>query len=115
RLGNALYGIAKAATDKMTADCAQELAPFDVACVSLYPGMVRTESVVAAAKGGAFSLDGSESPEFQGRVIAALFADPDRMTKTGQALVAAGLARDYGLTDIDGATPPVLTLETLPG
>jgi NAD(P)-dependent dehydrogenase (short-subunit alcohol dehydrogenase family) len=115
RLGNAIYGIAKAATDKLTADCAQELAPYEVACVSLYPGMVRTEAVLAAAKSGAFSLDGSESPEFQGRVIAALAADPGRMRRTGQVLVTAALAQELGVLDIDGAAPPALTLETIRG
>ena len=48
-LGNAIYGISKAATDKMTADMAHELAPHGVAVVSLYPGLVRTELVLAAA------------------------------------------------------------------
>jgi NAD(P)-dependent dehydrogenase (short-subunit alcohol dehydrogenase family) len=48
RIGNAIYGIAKAATDKLTVDAAHELRPHGVAAVSLYPGLVRTESVLAA-------------------------------------------------------------------
>jgi NAD(P)-dependent dehydrogenase (short-subunit alcohol dehydrogenase family) len=48
-IGNTIYGISKAATDKMTADMARELRPHGVAIVSLYPGMVRTELVLAAA------------------------------------------------------------------
>src|SRR5882724_12322874 len=55
-LGNALYGISKAATDKMTADTARDLAAHDVAAVSLYPGLVRTELVLAAAKHVPFDL-----------------------------------------------------------
>jgi dehydrogenase/reductase SDR family protein 1 len=39
-LGNVIYGIAKAATDKMSADMAHELRPHGVAVVSLYPGLV---------------------------------------------------------------------------
>src|SRR5262249_39614405 len=35
-IGNAIYGIAKAATDKMTADMAHELRPHGVAVISLY-------------------------------------------------------------------------------
>ena len=42
-LGNALYGIAKAATDKMASDMAHELKSHGVTVVSLYPGLVRTE------------------------------------------------------------------------
>jgi NAD(P)-dependent dehydrogenase (short-subunit alcohol dehydrogenase family) len=43
RIGNTLYGVSKAATDKLTADMAIELAPHGVAVVSLYPGLVRTK------------------------------------------------------------------------
>jgi NAD(P)-dependent dehydrogenase (short-subunit alcohol dehydrogenase family) len=43
RIGNVAYGVAKAATDKMTADMAEELRSHGVAVVSLYPGSVRTE------------------------------------------------------------------------
>src|SRR5947208_320936 len=48
-LGNVAYGVSKAATDKLTADMANELAPHDVTAVSLYPGLVRTEKVMQAA------------------------------------------------------------------
>ena len=68
-LGNALYGIAKAATDKMASDMAHELKSHGVTVVSLYPGLVRTEAVLAA---GVFDLSNSESPEFTGRAVAAL-------------------------------------------
>src|SRR5262249_13440959 len=44
-LGNVPYGVSKAATDKMTADMAWELHKHNVAVVSLYPGLVRTEKV----------------------------------------------------------------------
>ena len=41
-IGNVAYGVSKAATDKLTADTAHELLEFNVAVVSLYPGLVRT-------------------------------------------------------------------------
>jgi hypothetical protein len=78
-----------------------------VAVVSLYPGLVRTESVLA---GGVFDLSNSESPEFIGRAVAALAADPDVTRRSGQVLVAAALAEEYGFTDIDGRQPRPLTL-----
>lgn len=109
RLGNSIYGIAKAATDKLTADLGQELAPHGVAMVSLYPGLVRTEAVVEAARSGAFDLSTSESPQFIGRVVAAL-ADHPQAAPGGQVLVAAAVARALGVTDTDGAQPPALTL-----
>src|SRR6185437_5327588 len=45
----------------------------NVAVVSLYPGLVRTEAVLAAAAW--LDLSNSESPDFVGRVIAALACD----------------------------------------
>jgi NAD(P)-dependent dehydrogenase (short-subunit alcohol dehydrogenase family) len=108
-LGNAIYGVAQAGADKLAADMGEELRPHGVAAVSLYPGLVRTERVLEAAAQGAFSLDGSESPQFAGRVIAALAARPGlALQRSGQAIVAAQLARELGVTDIDGSQPPVL-------
>jgi dehydrogenase/reductase SDR family protein 1 len=107
-IGNVAYGVSKAATDKMTADMANELKPHGVAVVSLYPGLVRTEKVMEAAAW--LDLTNSESPEFIGRAVAALAADPDVLRYTGKVLVAAGLATEYGFTDIDGKTPRPLTL-----
>jgi len=110
-LGNAIYGMAKAATDKITADMAHELRDHGVVAISLYPGVVRTEAVVAAARNGWLNLSNSESPEYIGRVISALALDPNRMSRNGQVLVAATVAAEYGVGDIDGRHPRPLTLE----
>ena len=107
RIGNTIYGVAKAATDKLTADTAAELREHGVTVVSLYPGLVRTEAVLAA---GFFDLGNSESPEFQGRAVAALAADPRVARWSGQILVTAALAEHYGFTDVDGKSPRPLTL-----
>jgi NAD(P)-dependent dehydrogenase (short-subunit alcohol dehydrogenase family) len=108
RIANALYGISKAATDKLTTDLAQELRPHGVTVVSLYPGLVRTEAVMAAA--AYLDLSNSESPEFIGRAVAALAGDPDVARRSGSVLVAAALAAEYGFTDVDGRQPRPLTL-----
>jgi len=110
-LGNVIYGIAQAGTDKMAADMAHELRPYGVATVSLYPGLVRTERVLEAAAQGVFDLAGSESPQFVGRVIAALAASPRALQRSGEALVAAALARELGVVDIDGGQPRALSLD----
>jgi len=107
-IGNVAYGVSKAATDKMTADMAVELTPYGVAIVSLYPGLVRTEKVMEAAAW--LDLTNSESPEFVGRAVAALAADPKVIRRTGTVQVAAHLASEYGFTDIDGKTPRALAL-----
>jgi NAD(P)-dependent dehydrogenase (short-subunit alcohol dehydrogenase family) len=107
-VGNVAYGVSKAATDKMTADMAAELRPHGVVVVSLYPGLVRTEKVMEAAQW--LDLSNSESPDFVGRAVAALAADPDVLRHTGTVLVAARVAQEYGFTDIDGKSPRPLTL-----
>jgi NAD(P)-dependent dehydrogenase (short-subunit alcohol dehydrogenase family) len=111
-LGNAIYGIAKAASDKMSSDMAVELREHSIAVVSLYPGLVRTEAVMAAAQNGWLDISNSESPEFIGRVVAALSADPGIMQRSGSVLVAAEVALELGVTDVDGTQPRPLTLET---
>ncbi|GAB4579491.1 MAG: SDR family NAD(P)-dependent oxidoreductase [Anaerolineales bacterium] len=111
KYGNSVaYGVAKNADDRMAKDMAQELREHNVAAVSLYPGLVRTERVLRDAQ--YFDMSNSESPEFTGRAIVALASDPNVMEKSGKILVAADLALEYGFTDIDGRQPIPLTLET---
>lgn len=108
-IGNVAYGVSKAATDKMTADMARELREYNVAAVSLYPGLVRTEKVMEAA--AFLDMSNSESPQFIGRAVVALASDSNIMQKSGQVLVAASVAQEYSFTDIDGKQPRPLTLD----
>jgi dehydrogenase/reductase SDR family member 1 len=108
-LGNTQYGVSKAAVDKMTEYMAHELKKYKVAVVSLYPGLVRTESVMRNAKH--FDMSNSESPQFIGRVVTALANDPAIMKKSGQVLVAAQEALEYGIQDIDGKKPRPITIK----
>jgi NAD(P)-dependent dehydrogenase (short-subunit alcohol dehydrogenase family) len=108
-LGNALYGCAKAATDKLTTDMAHELVPYGVTVLSLYPGLVRTEAVMASA--AFLDLSNSESPEFVGRAVRALALDRHVARRTGHVLVAAKLGLEYGFTDTDARQPQPLALE----
>lgn len=104
------YGAAKAALDKMTHDMAYDLRDENVAAVSLWLGLVKTERAMAACAaepekyGGLF--EHAESPDFAGRVIAALYQDPARPRRSGKVYYAAELAREYGIADIDGKQPP---------
>jgi NAD(P)-dependent dehydrogenase (short-subunit alcohol dehydrogenase family) len=117
---NVVYGVGKAALDKMTADMAHELAPRGVAVVSVWPGLVRTEivnlgaritddgrSVLGLPGEGEFDLALAESPRFVGRGVVALATDPDVMARTGTAIETGALAEAYGFTDVDGSTPGV--------
>jgi hypothetical protein len=66
-----------------------------------------------AAEAGWLNLSNSESPEFIGRVVAALANDPAILDRSGKVLVAAQVAIELGVTDVDGCQPKPLTLETL--
>ena len=101
--GNPPYAAAKVATDRLAVDMAHQFKDHQVAVVALYPGLVRTESVMKFAQ--YFDMSNSESPEFIGLAIAALVTDPNLMQKSGRGLVPAELALEYGFTDIDGSQP----------
>ncbi|WP_433575407.1 SDR family NAD(P)-dependent oxidoreductase [Nocardia brasiliensis] len=114
---NAVYGVAKAALDRLTADLAHNLADTGVTAVSLWPGIVDTELlqlVPADAEGrrvvtlpgeGRFDLAEAETPRFPGRAVVALATDAERRTRTGSAWRVADLAKAYGFTDVDGRVP----------
>lgn len=87
---NVPYFLAKNADDRMAEAMANHLRPHGVTAVSLYPGLVRTEGVLLAPE-GAFDFSNSESPQFLGRAVAALAADPARLEQSGRVLVAAEL------------------------
>ena len=80
-----------------------------VAC-SVAPGFMRTERVMAAHAENPFDLAQTESPEYLGRAIAHLAADPERQARTGEVLAAGDLARVYGFTDVDGSQPEAFTI-----
>lgn len=99
--GNLVYDVIKTAVDRMVAGLAFELRPHDVAAVGLYPGFTRTERVLATTD----QLEGTETPHYAGRAVAALATDPDVMQRTGKVYMVGLLAREYGFTDIDGTQP----------
>ena len=108
----------------LTKNCAILLAYFmsvelktnNIAVVALTPGYLRSEmmlegfGVTEANWQDAIKQDpnfaNSETPFYTGRAVVALASDADVMEKTGRALSAGWLARDYGFTDVDGRQPP---------
>lgn len=101
--------MAKSATNKLTETMAYELKENHISVVTIYPGLVRTESVLKASD--YFDLSNSESPEFIGMAVAALASDHNIMEKSGSKMTAAQVAIDYGYTDIDGKQPVPLNSE----
>ena len=100
---SASYGVGKAGVDRMAQDMAHELRAYGVAAVSLSPSKVKTEFVLEQVARGNMSLDPTEaqSVRLSGRVIAALAADGDLMSRSGGILTVAEMARHYGVVDPD--------------
>jgi dehydrogenase/reductase SDR family member 1 len=108
------YGMGKGAIDKLTQDSATELRAHGVAVVSLWPGLVLTEGLLANAEvgpDGTRTLHGldigfGETPKFNGRAVVALASDPQILEKSGGSFWSSRLAREYGFAEDDGHLPP---------
>jgi len=109
---NVFYDVAKSAIHRLTFGLAKELKPHNVSAIALAPGFMRTERVAGAfeAAGRKDYLNFTESPEYAGRAVVALAADPNVITKTGSILPVGDLAEEYGFTDIDGRRIPAFTM-----
>jgi NAD(P)-dependent dehydrogenase (short-subunit alcohol dehydrogenase family) len=104
-LGNVPYDVVKAASSRLVVALAHELRPHGVAAVGVHPGFTRTEAVIEAfARQGADPPPETHSPEFVGRAVACVLADPDAMRLSGTGAQAADLAARYGFADVDGRT-----------
>ena len=105
------YGTGKSACDRLASDMAVELKPFNVASISLWPGIVGTEQFHQLADDNLEDNDSNlgvaaiadkfnwETPLFVGRVIASLYNDPELIRRTGKVQIAAELAANYGIVD----------------
>lgn len=115
---NVVFGMCKSAVDRMARDMAIELEPHNVASLSLWQGFTFTELARAAIEKNAELQQSTvtnpaigSSPEFPGRVIAALACDPRVIRHSGGTFITAELAQEYGITDIDGRVVPSLRAE----
>lgn len=104
------YGAQKAGVDKFAADMAVDFENTGVAAVSLWLGPQKTERSVIAVQEKPEQYTGfmavAETPEFNGRVLYALAIDPKLAARSGQTLITAELAQEYGLQDEGGRQPP---------
>lgn len=102
------YGVQKVSADKFAADMAVDFKPHGVAAVSIWMGPLKTERTVKAGERSeeyAAFMARAETPHFTGRVIHALYRDPEYLSLSGQTLVGAELGQRYGITD-EGRQPP---------
>jgi NAD(P)-dependent dehydrogenase (short-subunit alcohol dehydrogenase family) len=102
-LGNLYYDVYKAASARIVAGLAHEVRGHGVVATGIVPGFTRTEAVVSA-----FAADGMEppevthSPEYVGRAVACVAADPDMLELSGRVEQVTWYAARYGFTDVDG-------------
>ena len=113
--GTLFYDLAKMAAIRLAFALAEELRGSGVTALAVTPGFLRSEAMLdgfgvseanwrdAAAKVRGF--EASETPCYVGRAVAALAADPNVGAKAGRVFASWTLAREYGFSDIDGATP----------
>lgn len=103
------YGAQKAGVDRFAYDMAVDLAPVNVAAVSIWMGMLKTDRtrnvMDAEPEKYAGFWDIAESPEFTGHILSALYRDEKRQEKSGKVLIGAEIAVEYGITD-EGLQPP---------
>lgn len=113
--GNIFYDLVKTSVIRLAFAYAYELRKRNITSVAVTPGFLRSEAMLdhfgvteenwqdAVKKDPNFIA--SETPYYVGRAVAALAADPDVSKKTGRVFTSWGLAREYGLKDIDGRQP----------
>jgi NAD(P)-dependent dehydrogenase (short-subunit alcohol dehydrogenase family) len=104
-----VYGAHKAGMDKFAADMAVDLKEYGVAALSIWMGALQTERlerIIASDPAKYGYLEGvTETPQFSGHVIWSLDQDPDLMTLSGQTVIGAEVALEYGIKDLGGRQP----------
>lgn len=106
----AAYGAQKAGVDKMAADMAVDFGGTAVSTVSIWMGILLTDRMRRAFGDNADALaafaEHAETPQFTGRLIDALYRDPDLAALSGHTVIGAELATRYSITDEGGRRPP---------
>nr|WP_231479987.1 SDR family NAD(P)-dependent oxidoreductase [Rossellomorea vietnamensis] len=114
--GQFYYDLAKNALVRMAYGLSEELKEDGIAVMAVSPGFMRTELVLEHMGVNednwqeSEDLKVSETPHYVGRAITALAMDSNVMEKTGRALRAGDLAKEYNFTDVDGRYIPPFTL-----
>jgi NAD(P)-dependent dehydrogenase (short-subunit alcohol dehydrogenase family) len=110
--GTFFYDLAKATLTRLAFALDRELRPHGIVSLALSPGWMRTEIVLAAHRTDeqrwreAPALAATESPRYAGRAVVALASDPGVTSRAGGVYRVGDLAREYGLTDVDGRQVP---------
>ena len=107
------YLAGKAGIDRITDAMHHDLQAHGVSVVSIWPGLVATERLLANGEQTedgrikVFGLDigRAESPRLSGRSVVHLATDPEVAGRSGGCFRTSELAKAYGFTDVDGTIP----------
>ena len=109
-----MFRMAMSTVDRMTSAIAEDLRPYGVSAVSIWPRWVRTERVMMACDDPNLGFEVtpddlkiSDSPEFTGRGIVHMAVDPDLLSRSGLTFPIVQLAHEYKFNDIDGSRPQI--------
>jgi hypothetical protein len=80
---------------------AHQLRQHNIASISIWPPLTRTEKIMAYKEN--YDLKKSFSPLFTGLAVVALAADSKIMDKTGKSFGVKDLASEYGFSDTSPA------------
>ncbi|WP_373079888.1 SDR family NAD(P)-dependent oxidoreductase [Zhongshania sp.] len=104
-----VYGAHKCGVDKFAADMAVDLQDYNVAALSIWMGALQTERLQLLIESDrekyGYIENMTETTEFTGHLIWALYTDNNIMAVSGQTLIGAELAKKYGITDEGGRQP----------
>lgn len=104
------YGAQKAGVDKFAADMGVDLRGTGAAAISLWMGPLLTErsrqTLAEHPEQYEKFMADAETPEFNGRVLAAIHDDQNLAELNGQTLITAEIAERYGITEAGGRVPP---------
>jgi len=106
----AAYGAQKAGVDKFAADMGVDFRGTGVTALSLWMGPLLTERSARTRAEHPEQYDqimaNAETPEFNGRVILALYQDPNLGDFNGKTVISAEMAEKYGVFEEGGRRPP---------
>jgi NAD(P)-dependent dehydrogenase (short-subunit alcohol dehydrogenase family) len=96
------------ALNRLVTTLAPDAKSVGITIAGLLPGFMKTERVEMHIRHAdeetrkQYRYDLAESPQYTGRAVAALAADPNVLNKAGEMIFVADAAKEYGFTDIDG-------------
>ncbi len=97
--GHLIYDLAMTGLNRLCRTMAHDFAGHGVSVITVSPGITRTEAVLAAV-GDHPMPPRTDSIEFPGRAVRALWEDPEVGRHSGRTITVADLAIRYDFDDL---------------